>query len=72
MDPQLTERLVTLEKKTDAVYASVEKIRKYFLWTLIITVAMILLPLVGLIFALPSFFSFYGDINSQVQSIGGL
>jgi len=72
MDEELRQRLSVLEQKIDAMYASVEKLRKYFLWTLIITVVVMVLPLIGLIFALPSFLSYYGDISSQVNSIGGL
>ncbi|PIQ80466.1 MAG: hypothetical protein CO042_04425 [Parcubacteria group bacterium CG_4_9_14_0_2_um_filter_41_8] len=46
---------ISLEAKIDAIYASVEKTRKYFMWTLIITVALVVLPLIGLMFVLPSF-----------------
>jgi len=66
MEPELTERLSVLEQKVDAMYASVEKLRKYFLWTGIITVALFVLPLIGLVFAIPSFLSTY----SQIDSIG--
>jgi len=31
--------------KIDSIYASVEKTRKYFLWTFIITIVLVLLPL---------------------------
>ena len=43
------------EKKLEEIYRSVEKTRKYFLWTLIITVVMIALPLIGLLFVIPTF-----------------
>jgi len=46
---------ISLETKIDAIYESVEKTRKYFMWTLIITVALVVLPLIGLMFVLPSF-----------------
>jgi len=58
--PMSDARLQTLETKIDEMYVSVEKLRKYFLWTGIITVALIVLPLIGLLFALPSFFSAEG------------
>lgn len=45
--------------KLDAILKSTEKTRKYFLWTLIITVLAIVLPLIGLAFAIPSFLSSY-------------
>lgn len=70
MEPDLTTRLTVLEQKIDAMYASVEKLRKYFLWTGIVTVALFVLPLIGLFFAIPSFLSSYsqiGNIDSLTQ-----
>jgi len=55
MEPELSKRIDDMEKKIDAVYTSVEKTRKYFLWTLIISVAVIILPLIALVFLIPSF-----------------
>jgi hypothetical protein len=40
--------------KIDQIYKSVEKTRRYFLWTFIITVAMIVLPMIGIAFVAPS------------------
>ena len=47
------ERLERVEKLTVSIYKSVEKTRKYFLATLIITVATIVLPLIGMVFLVP-------------------
>ncbi len=55
MDEELKNRLDTLEKKTDAIYVSVEKTQKYFLWTLVATVVMFVLPLLGVVLVLPWF-----------------
>jgi type IV secretory pathway component VirB8 len=52
-----TKKLEMLEAKIDAIYVSVEKTRKYFFWTMIITVGALVLPLIGLAFALPAFMS---------------
>ena len=68
MDPALQSKLDALEKKVDAVYISAEKTRKYFLWTCIITLAVIVLPLLLLPFAVGQLLSYYGDI----QSLGSL
>ena len=57
MDQETLNKLEALEKKIDAIYSSVEKTRKYFLLTLIITVAMIVLPVLGLIIIIPIFLS---------------
>jgi hypothetical protein len=40
-------KLEQQDKKLDAIYASAEKTRKYLLWTLTITVAVIVVPLIG-------------------------
>ena len=52
-------RLTELEKKIDAIYVSVEKTRKYFFWTMVITVVLFIVPLIGLAFAIPSFLTNY-------------
>lgn len=60
-DPRLTDgqapraELDSLRKRIEEIYISVEKTRKYFLWTLIITIAMIVLPLIGLAIVIPIF-----------------
>jgi hypothetical protein len=53
MDHELEQKLAEQDKKLDQIYASVEKMRKYFLWTMIITIATIVLPLIGLVLAIP-------------------
>jgi len=53
MDDELLKKIQVQEAKLDSIYASVEKLRKYFLWTLIITVATVVLPLLVLVFMLP-------------------
>ncbi len=68
MDTNIVQRLDALEKKIDLIYASVEKTKKYFLWTLISSAIIFLLPLVGLVFAIPAFLSSYsGMIDSLTQ-----
>jgi len=54
------------DTKLEAIYKSVEKTRKYFLWTLIITLVVFILPLIGLLFAVPAF------INTYTTTLGGL
>ncbi len=67
MEP-FEQRLLALETKIDAIYISVEKTRKYFFWTMIITVVLFVLPLVGLVFAIPAFMTNYlGPIQSLSQ-----
>ena len=60
MEEDVLKKLAELETKVDAVYKSAEKTRKYFLWTIIGSVVLFLLPLVGLIFIIPQFLSALG------------
>lgn len=59
-------KLAEQDKKLDEVCRSVERMRKYFLWTLIVTIATVILPLIGLAIAIPMvlrvFSSAYGDL----------
>ncbi len=61
---EILKKLEENEKKLDAIYKSVEKTRKYFLWTLIITIILIVLPLLGLIFVIPKFLSTLNSYSS--------
>lgn len=65
MDQEISNKFEVLEKKIDAIYSSVEKTRKYFLLTLVITAAMIVLPILGLIIVIPIFLS-----NLNLDSLG--
>jgi hypothetical protein len=53
-------KLAELEGKLDAVYASAEKMRKYFLWALWITLGAIVIPLLILPAVIPSFLASQG------------
>lgn len=55
MEPELVKKFEEVDKKLEAIYASAEKTRKYFLWTLVITLVAFFLPLLGLLFAIPVF-----------------
>ncbi|MDO8561185.1 MAG: hypothetical protein Q7R91_03140 [bacterium] len=58
-EPEILKRIDEQEKKLDAIYLSVERTRKYFLWTLIATVVVVVFPLLGLLFVIPQFLSTY-------------
>lgn len=66
METEIIKKLEEQDNKINQIFISVEKTRKYFQWTMIITVALFVLPLIGLFFAIPSFLSQY----SQIQSLG--
>ncbi|MFH1454920.1 MAG: hypothetical protein ABIF22_01215 [bacterium] len=67
MEQEINKKLLELEEKINKIYISIEKTRKYFLCSMIITIAIIVLPLIGLIFALPSFMQNY---VGNLQSLG--
>ncbi|PIR91118.1 hypothetical protein COX74_02900 [bacterium (Candidatus Gribaldobacteria) CG_4_10_14_0_2_um_filter_41_16] len=52
---EILQKLAEQKAKIDAIYKSVEKTRKYFLITLIASAAFIILPLIALLFVIPSF-----------------
>ncbi len=52
---EILQKLAEQDKKIEAIYQSVEKTRKYFLLTLIISVVVIVLPLIGILFMMPNF-----------------
>ena len=57
MEGELLKKLEEQDQKINAIYVSVEKTRKYFLWTMIITIVAVVLPLIGLMFAIPAYLS---------------
>lgn len=72
MDQELQKLQAKIDEqhqKIEDIYQSVEKLRKYFKWTLIITVVLVVLPAIGLLFAIPAFLNNY---LGQINSLGGL
>lgn len=61
MDQEIQTKIVEIERKIDEIYASVEKTRKIIMWTGIITIAVIVLPLIAMMFVIPSFISNYTE-----------
>ena len=59
MPEDISNRLDVIEAKVDATYRSAEKMRKYFLITMWVTLATIVLPMIGLAIVIPTFISTY-------------
>jgi len=59
---KIEEDLIRLEEKIDAVYASMEKVKKYLLTTLIITVVTIVLPIIIALIMIPMALSTFGTM----------
>lgn len=62
MEQDTNKKLLELEQKIDLIYISVEKTRKYFFWAMIITIVVLVLPIIGLVFAIPSFLNTYTQV----------
>ncbi len=55
MEQEILNRLQAQDELLLKIYISVEKTRKYFMWTLISTAVLFFVPLFGIMFILPSF-----------------
>ena len=62
MEQDVLKKLEEQDEKLEAIYRSVEKTRKYFLWTLIITLIFMVLPLIGLIYVIPKILNTYSGL----------
>jgi hypothetical protein len=64
MDPQIEQKLAEQDRKLDLIYTSIKKMHKYFFWTMMITIATIVLPLLALIVVIPWFLSVMAKVYS--------
>lgn len=69
MDSQIIARLDALEKKIDATYLSAEKTRKYILGMVVATVVTVVLPIVGLMLAVPAFMASYSGVAQDISTL---
>ncbi len=58
MDP---DRLAVIEQKIDVMTKTVKRLNLYFMITIIISVGAVLLPAIGLIWAIPQFINVYSQ-----------
>jgi len=63
MEEEILKKIEAQDKKLTEIYDSIEKMRMYFLWTLIVTVVVIILPLIGILLVIPKFISTLGGGN---------
>ncbi|HVB20224.1 MAG TPA: hypothetical protein VNF51_03025 [Candidatus Paceibacterota bacterium] len=59
IDPELAVKLEEISAKADKAYRAAESVRKYLFWTGVVTIALIVLPAIGLIFVIPQFIASY-------------
>ncbi len=67
MEQEILQKIQAQDEKLEKIYQSVEKTRKYFLWTAIGTLVAFFLPLIGLIFAVPFFLNSYATAINSIQ-----
>lgn len=63
MDTETKALIAAQTEKIDAIYASVEKTRKYFQIILWLTVAMVVLPFLALLFVIPAFLASFSELS---------
>ncbi len=56
-----------LEQKIDNLQRAIDRLNKIFKWTLIITVLLFILPLIGLLFVIPQFLSTITNYGNLLQ-----
>jgi len=66
MENEILELIKKQDEKIDAIYKSVEKTRKYILIVTIATIVAFVLPLIGLLFVIPSFIGTYADLLGSI------
>ena len=66
MEEEVKKRFDSQDELIMKMYASVEKTRKYFLVTIIISLITFVLPLIALFFVLPWF------ANTYISTLGGI
>lgn len=69
MDTELKQRIELLEKKMDLILTESISAKKHAKVSLYITVAVIVLPIIGLLFAIPSFLSTYSEYDSMLNGL---
>ena len=65
MDQDLMQKLEEQGKKLDAIERSVKKIRSYLFWTFMASIILFVLPLIGLLIAIPRFLDIYSSVGLQ-------
>jgi hypothetical protein len=67
MEPDIAAKLEEIAENQRQVYAAVEKTRKYMLWSFIMQLAVVLLPLIVLMFAIPFILSTFSNLSSTYE-----
>ncbi|OGZ98849.1 MAG: hypothetical protein A3G49_02995 [Candidatus Sungbacteria bacterium RIFCSPLOWO2_12_FULL_41_11] len=63
MEQEILRKLEEIEKKLEENAKMVRQMRRYFFWTLIISLAVVVFPLIGLFFLIPQFINTYSNLG---------
>ena len=63
MNPEIKKQLDEQGAKLDAIFKSTEKTRKYFLAIIWVSVIAVVVPMIGLLFAVPKFLDSYSSLG---------
>ena len=66
MEQNLDQIIKEQQEKIDKIYISVEKTRKYLLWTMIATIIFFVLPLIAMALFLPALLASYTETLSGI------
>lgn len=69
MEPDISAQLNAIAERQEHMLASVDRTRKYMLWSLIMQLALVLLPLVVLMLAVPFLLSSLSNISNLYQGL---
>lgn len=64
MDPELRQKLEKMEKQMDEVYAMARRLYRMIFWTVVISIVLFVVPLIGLFFEIPSLINTYSTIGN--------
>lgn len=63
MEQEVIKKLNELEQELAETTKMVRQLRNYFLWTMIISILVIVLPLIGLALVIPNLLSSYSSLG---------
>ena len=65
MDQGMMQKLEEQGRKLDVIEQSVKKIRSYLFWTFAVSIALFVIPLIGLLLVIPRFLDIYSGAGLQ-------
>lgn len=69
MDTETSVALKALDEKISAIQDAVNKTRKYMFWSLVIQLAVVLLPIIVLMFSVPFLLSSLSNLSGMYQGL---